>query len=951
MKTIVFYSFKGGVGRTALMLHLGVHWADRGRVVALVDMDLQAPGLSFHPWLVPLDKESVLHNLGVSDLLATFYETRDIEKRTFTFFPPSRFLREMKPGDSDSKGKWGSDGRLLVLPAGDVTIPQMQVVEDAETISIPSAKASLEDSLDQQAMRTFAQKFIQDLEQYRVPDHPRKAGIDYLLIDCRTGYPELVELTMGYMADRLVLVSGLNQQNLRGLGITLKKLRPQRVVRGRYASELLVAFSPVPAHFFEDPAVRMALEQGVKVLQEHRLPGDESEPEEILPPYFFLPYSPHLVASDTPIPRTRFLGKLHPYWDVVEQIAEMLDSTKTLQDATQEVLRQARDVMGLDFSAGDAGQTMTSEDREGSLVAIPTSRRGSQAIMWQRPKWHWPLADDPQKIDAWLHQYPDWYGQREQFLDGLCASISLSIEEKERIVKNWNNLSQFQVDSLVKLFQDEQLRFSAQEIWNDFDMMTQLFQHQQQWAEFMLGKESGREAFLLRPLRDQHLFVSWKESFYYWFVLADALEKEQKFSDDVITARQKAIDIAMENPWESLASLKNDQYINQDLAEKMLDRILAKSLSNDQNLCYDLCRKILGFWPEALAEKITPIVDHLRKVAPDWEATHYIHAWLCSVSRKFNEEEKALRQLIAIDLKNVFAWDRLGELFMYELDQYAESEAAFRQVIAIYPEYVKIWNNLGKLFRDHLDRDVDSEAAYRKAIAINSNVDSNVDAWNGLGILYWNKLGKCQEALHCFGQGLAIKPHHPYILKNRGHLRLLLGQDWQQDLQDALFEFEKNKGCSVFCNQMFLSLELSLVERLPKEDDIAKALARWHYDVVLIVMVAMRDLSMDREIQPKLEQAVVLLNSYDKYYFVMYLLHLLAGARPDLRERVRQAAAFFFHLAPEHLSRFKDVPRPALLERYRDFVEGRSDGAGDPRERHLFCKDAPPPAHPSRQAG
>ncbi|MBF0272504.1 MAG: hypothetical protein HQL98_10615 [Magnetococcales bacterium] len=36
----------------------------------------------------------------------------------------------------------------------------------------------------------------------------------------------------------------------------------------------------------------------------------------------------------------------------------------------------------------------------------------------------------------------------------------------------------------------------------------------------------------------------------------------------------------------------------------------------------------------------------------------------------------------------------------------------------------------------------------------------------------------------------------------------------------------------------------------------------------------------------------------------------------------------------------RTTPRPALIERYRSFVEGRTDGAGDPRELPLFCRDA-----------
>jgi len=43
---VTFYSFKGGVGRSMALLNLAYALALRGRSVLLLDMDLEAPGLS-----------------------------------------------------------------------------------------------------------------------------------------------------------------------------------------------------------------------------------------------------------------------------------------------------------------------------------------------------------------------------------------------------------------------------------------------------------------------------------------------------------------------------------------------------------------------------------------------------------------------------------------------------------------------------------------------------------------------------------------------------------------------------------------------------------------------------------------------------------------------------------------------------------------------------------------
>jgi len=105
MKIISFFSFKGGVGRTALLTNLGAYWASRGKVVVL--MDLMAPGLAYSPLAGPyLYPEG--NGLGMSDLIAalkplTGDPDQDEKAARGAFLPPPHWLlREMHLSHSDS---------------------------------------------------------------------------------------------------------------------------------------------------------------------------------------------------------------------------------------------------------------------------------------------------------------------------------------------------------------------------------------------------------------------------------------------------------------------------------------------------------------------------------------------------------------------------------------------------------------------------------------------------------------------------------------------------------------------------------------------------------------------------------------------------------------------------------------------------------------------------------
>jgi hypothetical protein len=73
-------------------------------------------------------------------------------------------------------------------------------------------------------------------------------------------------------------------------------------------------------------------------------------------------------------------------------------------------------------------------------------------------------SGQPQKIDNTLilervHIHPLTSFDEANFIDLLEHSLSLSTFEKKRVIDAVPNLSQFQIDELIKVFEDERIEF------------------------------------------------------------------------------------------------------------------------------------------------------------------------------------------------------------------------------------------------------------------------------------------------------------------------------------------------------------------------------------------------------------------------------------------------------------------------------------------------------------
>src|SRR6202158_2279848 len=75
MRTITFYSYKGGVGRSLLVANAAKYLSTLGKNVFALDLDLEAPGLLYKFELGPDAVHSASAH-GVVDILANFLDRK-----------------------------------------------------------------------------------------------------------------------------------------------------------------------------------------------------------------------------------------------------------------------------------------------------------------------------------------------------------------------------------------------------------------------------------------------------------------------------------------------------------------------------------------------------------------------------------------------------------------------------------------------------------------------------------------------------------------------------------------------------------------------------------------------------------------------------------------------------------------------------------------------------------
>jgi len=290
-RTVTFYSFKGGVGRTTALTHVASILAMRGLKVVAVDLDLEAPGLSTAFNLKPQPK------YGIVDY---FYERSYLPDGVEPSISIAEILGEVRVPNAT--------GRLFVVPAGCLTLDYISKVDDLHATTVIDGNKSL--------WSVFKKEIYEQLKP------------DILLVDSRTGINQWGGLSLIKAADEAIIFLFPNEQNRQGIEVLLQSLQSLNNL-----SSITCVFSPVPDitefGLSKVHEIWESLQKTKKIATNENSEADEDESDldnaqTLREEFFVVPYLvPIALADSYPVQ-----GSQDYYTKIANSIDEKTDEVK-----------------------------------------------------------------------------------------------------------------------------------------------------------------------------------------------------------------------------------------------------------------------------------------------------------------------------------------------------------------------------------------------------------------------------------------------------------------------------------------------------------------------------------------------------------------------------------------------------------------------------------------------
>ena len=204
---VVFYSFKGGLGRSTLLASFAIQRARAGERVCVLDYDLDSPGAGR---LLSADAEGLTARWGVVDFLL---------ESSLAGAPLADYFHRCD--------RVAGAGEIVIFPAGKLD----------EEYADKLARIDLEEAPE--AHDSGLWKLLA-----RVRDELKPK---WILMDARTGISEPAGQLLSGIAHLHVLLGTTQDQSWQGLNRVFDRLGKERVLAGHPQAELLVVQAMVPS--------------------------------------------------------------------------------------------------------------------------------------------------------------------------------------------------------------------------------------------------------------------------------------------------------------------------------------------------------------------------------------------------------------------------------------------------------------------------------------------------------------------------------------------------------------------------------------------------------------------------------------------------------------------------------------------------------------------------------
>jgi hypothetical protein len=264
MKTITFFSYKGGVGRTLLLANFAEYLAYRGKNILIADFDLEAPGIHFKFKMHPDFKKKK----GLVDFINN--AINDID----SIVSLEKYIHTIQ---SNQSGNLSKSKSIKIIPAGDAPsrdyadkysqIPWSDLYHNFKDKNV--VRTDKFETRKVSGLRIFLtlQKMIQDLD-------PK---IDYFLIDSRTGITDIGGTALTILPDTIVGLFNNNPENIKGMQLIINSSKNTKLRTPLKKAK--VHFVPVLTRIPEDH--NFAVDRIVSQINEGLSVKDKLRKEEI----------------------------------------------------------------------------------------------------------------------------------------------------------------------------------------------------------------------------------------------------------------------------------------------------------------------------------------------------------------------------------------------------------------------------------------------------------------------------------------------------------------------------------------------------------------------------------------------------------------------------------------------------------------------------------------------